>query len=59
VDTDPVLQEIVCASARGHAAAFAGQIDVTNYLLENRVRIDPVEARGYTPLLWAVYKGHL
>ncbi|CAN0555851.1 unnamed protein product, partial [Ectocarpus sp. 12 AP-2014] len=42
-----------------HAAAFGGHNEVVTYLLEKRVRIDPVDGVLNTPLLWAVDEDHL
>lgn len=42
-----------------HAAAFGGHNDVVNYLLENRVRIDPVDGNFDSPLMWSVMEKHL
>lgn len=50
VDSDP-------ATAL-HAAASEGKHDVVIYLLDNRVRIDPVDGVFNTPLLWSVEGNH-
>ncbi|CAN0032548.1 unnamed protein product [Ectocarpus sp. 8 AP-2014] len=57
-DYYPILGVCSDPATALHAAAFEGQHDVVMYLLENRVRIDPVDGVLNTPLLWSVEGNH-
>ncbi|EGG20490.1 12 days embryo spinal ganglion cDNA [Cavenderia fasciculata] len=61
VEADPKILNKLDANQRGpaHWAADFNQVEVLTYLISKKVNVDQKDKYGITPLLAAVYEGHV
>jgi ankyrin repeat protein len=54
-----LLAPVIVAASEIHDAARAGDVDKVRDLMNDGADVNAPDERGFTPLLWAVYGGHL